>query len=151
MKRLPVRRSLNALALSVLPNDRLAVLGDHDFDAVSTAWPLVGQNLASKNPWTTRNQTRLLASTFRWHAQVDGVSAACHGILHTKRYLYRWQRLDAANRFRCTRRRTTTGQSTCLSGRNHRRADNQDRHCKNHLKLFHLFYPLFVGIVQQTR
>jgi len=130
--------------MKALSNDRLAVLGDHDFDAVSTAWPLVGQNLASKNPWTTRNQTRLLTSTFRWHAQIDCVSAAGHGILHAQRYLDWWQWLDAANRFRCTRRRTTTGQPASLCGRNHRCAENQDRHCKNHLNLFHLFYPLLL-------
>ena len=63
-------------------DDGATMLGDHNINAVVTAFKLVGQNLTFENSSSPFQQTRLSAGTACWDASRYEVGAAIAGIDH---------------------------------------------------------------------
>ena len=64
-------------------NDRASEMRDHDFDAVVTAWELVGQNFATEDSFSPSGQARSYSRTARGNACRNFVLAAIAGIFDT--------------------------------------------------------------------
>ena len=72
-------------------NDRLAMLGDHDVDAVTATWELVGQDLATEDSGLARCQARNFASAFSGNTCRHFIGAAGDRILDAERH-WNWRR-----------------------------------------------------------
>ena len=90
-------------------NDRLAVLGDHNIDAVTAAWELVRQHLATEDAWLARDHARHFASAFGGNASRHFIRAAGDRIFDAERHGNRWRWANGlrrahrrANGSRCT-------------------------------------------------